>query len=252
MWTAQLKWQAIRLALMQNLVFPSGLSVQRAKKRAKELVKNKQANNQTDALDAISLKETNKPWALAMAQLQQNSSPSNYLITLADIERILEKEPLLTAYGFGHADTYHESFYKRRTFYDSKKEYILHFQESREVLRNSIDECQRCCMYLQYLEKLKTVRYNLGSYGLKHSVERYHRKLNQFDDAYVSNGAFICAAIHMGFSIMRKDHLNPNAWIFASLQSDIIVWERLLEEQNSIRSFTKQRLFEKVSHNIGL
>ncbi|ABS90244.1 hypothetical protein AbD4_03951 [Acinetobacter baumannii] len=27
---------------MQNLVFPSGLSVQRAKKRAKELVKSKQ------------------------------------------------------------------------------------------------------------------------------------------------------------------------------------------------------------------
>ena len=62
---------------MQNLVFPSGLSVQRAKKRAKELVKSKQAKNQTDALDAISLKEVNKPWALAMAQLQQNLDSSN-------------------------------------------------------------------------------------------------------------------------------------------------------------------------------
>ena len=107
-------------------------------------------------------------------------------------------------------------------------------------------------MYLQHLKKLKSVRYNFGSYGLKHSVERYHRKLNQFNDAYVSNGALICAAIHMGFSIMRKDHLSPNAWIFASVQSDIIIWERLLEEQKSFRNFTQQRLFEKVKKNIGL
>ncbi|MBU3167814.1 hypothetical protein [Acinetobacter baumannii] len=234
---------------MQNLVFPSGLSVQRAKKRAKELVKTKQAKNQSDALDAISLKEVNKPWALAMAQLQQNS---NYLITLADIEKILEREPLLIADGFGHADNYHESFYKRRTFHDSKTEYIEYFHKSRELLRNSIDQCQRCCMYLQHLKKLKSTRYHLGSYGLKHSVEKYHRQLNQFNDAYVSNGAFICAAIHMGFSIMRKDHLDPNAWIFASLQSDIIVWERLLEQQNSYRHFTEQNLFKKVSKSIGL
>ncbi|EMI5620036.1 Uncharacterised protein [Acinetobacter baumannii] len=236
---------------MQNLVFPSGLSVQRAKKRAKELVKSEQAKTQTDALDVISFKEVNKPWALAMAQLQQNSDSSNYLITLVDIAKVLDQEPLLTANGFGHADNYHESFYKRRTFHDSKTEYIKHFHESREILRNSLDECQRCCMYLQHLKKLKTVRYSLGSYGLKHSVERYHRKLNLFDNAYVSNGAFICSAIHMGFSVMRKDDLDPNAWIFASLQSDIIVWERLLEEQKSFRAFTKQRLFEKVSKNIG-
>lgn len=135
----------------------------------------------------------------------------------------MEQEPLLIANGFGHADTYHESFYKRRTFHNSKAAYIEHFQESREILRNSIEECQRCCMYLQHLKKLKSVRYRLGSYGLKHSVERYHRQLNQFNDSYVSNGAFICAAIHMGFSIMRKDHLDPNTWIFASLQSGIIV-----------------------------
>lgn len=90
MWTAQLKWRDVRLALMQNLVSPSGLSVQRAKKCAKALVKSKHAKNQTDALDTISLKEVNKPWALAIAQFQQNS---NYLITLADIEKILKQEP---------------------------------------------------------------------------------------------------------------------------------------------------------------
>ncbi|WP_406627458.1 hypothetical protein PSR25_17855 [Acinetobacter pittii] len=84
---------------MQNLVFPSGLSVQRAKKRAKELVKSEQAKTQTDALDVISFKEVNKPWALAMAQLQQNSDSSNYLITLVDIAKVC-KRPLNTPYEF--------------------------------------------------------------------------------------------------------------------------------------------------------
>ncbi|HFF4817184.1 TPA: hypothetical protein ACGC51_003649, partial [Acinetobacter baumannii] len=86
---------------MQNLVFPSGLSVQRAKKRAKELVRTEQAKNQTEALNSISIKEVNKPWALAISQLHQNS---NYLITLADIKRVMEQEPLLDYSGFGHAD----------------------------------------------------------------------------------------------------------------------------------------------------
>ncbi len=42
---------------MQSLVFPSGLSVQRAKKRAKELVRTEQAKNQTEALNSISIKD---------------------------------------------------------------------------------------------------------------------------------------------------------------------------------------------------
>ena len=145
---------------MQNLVFPSGLSVQRAKKRAKELVKSEQAKTQTDALDVISFKEVNKPWALAMAQLQQNSDSSNYLITFSDIERIVEQEPLLDYNGFGHSDSYHESFYKRYTFQDSKAEYLQNFKKNRESLKKALDECQRCCMYLQHLKKIKATRYN--------------------------------------------------------------------------------------------
>ena len=120
---------------MQWLVDPHE-NYRRAKKRAKELVKSEQAKTQTDALDVISFKEVNKPWALAMAQLQQNSDSSNYLITFSDIERIVEQEPLLDYNGFGHSDSYHESFYKRYTFQDSKAEYLQNFKKNRESLKN--------------------------------------------------------------------------------------------------------------------
>lgn len=56
----------------------------------------------------------------------------------------------------------------------------------------------------------------------------------------------------MGFKVIRKDDFSPNAWICASVRSDIIIWERLLEQQNSYHHFTEQNLFKKVSKNIGL
>lgn len=233
---------------MQNLVFPSGLSVQRAKKRAKELVRTEQANNQTDALDLISFEEINKPWALAMPYLRQNN---DYLITLVDIARIMEEEPLLNYNGFGHLDIYSEYFYKKYTFQKTKAEYIKRFKEQRDSLSKALDECQRCCIYLQHLKKIQVNRYRIGSYGTKHSVEKYHRALNKFEDAYVSNGAFICAAIHMGFKVIRKSEHSPNAWILASVQSDIVVWENLKEKGNWMTSLELKKL-KNVSKNIGL
>ncbi|NNP73083.1 hypothetical protein A7P53_10940 [Acinetobacter defluvii] len=233
---------------MQNLVFPSGLSVQRAKKRAKELVKTKQACNQIDALDSISLKEINKPWALAIPYLQQNI---DYLITLEDIERVMLQEPLLNYNGFGHLDSYSEHFYKKFTFKNTKDEYIQSFIKDRESLKNALDECQRCCLYLQHLKKINVNRYRIGSYGTKHSVEKYQRALNRFDDTYVSNGAFICAAIHMGFKVIRKSDHSPNAWILASVQSDIVIWERLTEKGNWMTSLELKKL-QRVTRAIGL
>mgnify|MGYP003587786776 CR=1 FL=1 len=233
---------------MQNLVFPSGLSVQRAKKRAKELVRTEQAKNQTHALDLISLNEINKPWALAMPYLRQNI---DYLITLADIERVMQQEPLLNYDGFGHLDSYSEYFYNRYAFQKTKEEYIKSFKDYRESLRNALEECQRCCMYLQHLKKINVNRYSVSSYGKKHSVEKYHRALNKFENTYVSNGAFICAAIHMGFKVIRKPNHSPNAWIIASVQSDIIVWENLIEKGNWISALEILKL-KKVTKNIGL
>ena len=137
------------------------------------------------------------------------------------------------------------------TFQDSKAEYLQNFKKNRESLKKALDECQRCCMYLQHLKKIKATRYNLGSYTFKHSVEYYHRQLNHFDNAYVSNGAFICAALHMGFKVIRKNDTSPNAWICASIQSDIVMWGRLLDQQNSLEP-KELKLLAKLEKKIGL
>lgn len=242
--------------ITSNLVFPSGLSVSRARQRAKASVKSEQFANLAAALDHIAIQEMNLPWALAMPRLEQFGRANSTLITLADIAQVMQDYPLLEYGGFGHDDCYYEAFYQRHTR-QSKAEYLNRFRIGRQRLGQALDECQRCCLYLEHMRKIKARRYNLSSYGLKHSVERYHRALHEagqqsVEHGYVSNGAMICAAIHMGFEVIRYDDHSPNAAICASMQSDIVIWEKLLNRQGSLRPLAEQRLFAQVTKNIGL
>ena len=238
---------------MLNIIFPSGLSIQRAKKRAKELVKSGQFKNLSKALDFISSKEMGMPWALATYQLKSNYTTPitpNYLITTSDIERILEQEPFLTSSGF-ESFAYDDTFYQNHGNYSNGDE-PQRYKKDREYLKNSIEECQKCCVYLQHLNKLKTARHKLNSYTLKHSVEKYHFHQGlSYSDAYVSNGAFICAAIHMGFTIIRNTPFSTNASVCASVNSDIILWEKLTQDWYTL-SPKEEILLEKIKQKIGL
>lgn len=49
-----------------------------------------------------------------------------------------------------------------------------------------------------------------GSYGLKHTAEYWVRDECGLDHAYISNGAFIVAAIIAGYSVRRFGADNPN------------------------------------------
>jgi len=53
-----------------------------------------------------------------------------------------------------------------------------------------------------------------SSYGFKHKVERYYRKEKGFEfDNYVSNGAFIQAAINLQYEVKRTDLNSPNVYL---------------------------------------
>jgi hypothetical protein len=56
-----------------------------------------------------------------------------------------------------------------------------------------------------------TAKAILGSYGLKHSAERWGRRNGL--SPYVSNGSLICAAIFLGFPISEQIKGNPNVSI---------------------------------------
>jgi len=55
------------------------------------------------------------------------------------------------------------------------------------------------------LDRRKTINTCTSSYGWKHVAEREL-------DTYISNGAFICAALYLNYKMRRQDRSSPNAY----------------------------------------
>ncbi len=62
------------------------------------------------------------------------------------------------------------------------------------------EQIERAHKWLILVDKIKSPNRRIGtSYGLKHRVERWHRRGN-WNDCYVSNGCFLMAATRLGFT----------------------------------------------------
>jgi len=126
--------------------------------------------------------------SMVMARVQY---PLQYGVR--ELRQVLKDNPTLTADGFATYWTWDCLAERRRaTFTDPR--FVLEFDD--------------CCRALATAKRIKTP--TVGSYGLKHAVERLM-------GTYISHGALICAAIAMGFTTKRYA---PNALIGLSLRTD--------------------------------
>jgi len=73
-------------------------------------------------------------------------------------------------------------------------------------------EINICFAWLNKVVRKKSFNTNISSYGLKHLVEEDR-------NTYVSNGAFIIAAIRSGFKIKQTWIRSPNIYINISNKS---------------------------------
>ena len=121
-----------------------------------------------------------------------------------ELKAAMEKEPLLTNWGIG---PYALNLPKEK----DKRGQIL--KNDRALLADNVYEFRLACLWLKAQKKNKLINKRMTSYGLKEYVEKWARN-NGFERHYVSNGAFIAAAIHLGFKYeifhMSK---NPNVCI---------------------------------------
>lgn len=122
----------------------------------------------------------------------------------SDIDRILLEYPDLTAFGFGLYGN-HEA----RTDKESRDEFDAEQQE----LYDNRHEIVLALEWLNKAKKTMTINRDNSSYGLKHMAESYHRNIGVVDDCYISNGAFIAAAVLAGFTIERCRVDSPNAYM---------------------------------------
>lgn len=204
-------------------VFPSGRSLTNCRNDAKRLSRSKNIPLH-QALDEIAkINGMDVPWAKAMSMLDRSQedftsvSAIERLMTKRDIEVVMDMHPRLTHFGIGVS--YRPSM--------TAAERADSFNKNRAALLEAIDECNKACMFLRHVNKRKTLNDSYGSYGLKHRVEHYMKRIEGVDNYYVANGSFICAAIHLGFEYDQIRPLSPNALFNVSSRSPIFEWRRL-------------------------
>lgn len=102
---------------------------------------------------------------------------------MADFKKVIENEPSLTSDGVN--SLYFIKTSKKIPLEEAKEQ----LSQQRETFLSQFDEFELCCAWLAKFKKVKTPQYS--SYYLKHVVEKLGGK-------YVSNGALIAAALHLG------------------------------------------------------
>ncbi len=124
-------------------------------------------------------------------------------MTRQDIAAVLEQIPQLHNWGVGLMDNW------QRLPQDERRATI---KQAQEELLGSAEDCTRICQWLGSLSKIESINERHSSYGLKHMVEQDR------DIDYVTNGAFIAAAIHAGFKYKLAPH-SPNVMFNISEKS---------------------------------
>ncbi|VVO32102.1 hypothetical protein [Pseudomonas fluorescens] len=114
--------------------------------------------------------------------------------TALTLRQVLEQDIFITPSGYMGTSRPHYADHRREAF---RQDFVLEFDDA--------------CRVLATAKKVKVP--TLGSYGLKHVAERLVGN-------YVSNGALICAAIALGFTVDDRGSKEwPNALIGVSRMS---------------------------------
>ena len=74
-----------------------------------------------------------------------------------------------------------------------------------EIDPNQVQTCVEWLLAHDAFSRRKTINTKYTSYSWKHKVERAKNQ-------YVSNGAFICAALYLGYKMKRARLTSPNVY----------------------------------------
>lgn len=113
----------------------------------------------------------------------------------SDLVKILERESTLNTVGFGLGNC--------RSL--AREEYRTILADNRESLLADLETCSLVAKWLrENAQERKSINKDCFSYRWKHIVEAEI-------GCYVSNGAFIAAAIYCGFNYRPESPESPNA-----------------------------------------
>lgn len=113
------------------------------------------------------------------------------------IAQVMAQHPELCTNGLGFS-------YQHFTKVENKAEFLKHREEM--LSERSCREFAAAVAWLKQATRRKNLNWRCSSYGLKAVVERW---AGDHVGKYVSNGAFIAAAFHLGYKTGRAED-SPN------------------------------------------
>ncbi len=164
-------------------------------------------------------------------------------MTAADVRAVLSTHWELTHFGMGP---------NSQNLKDSAN-YMQAVERGQEQLLAALDECNRACTFLRHVDRRKSINRKMSSYGLKHEAEAFLRSLtDRPSNAYVANGAFICAALHLGFEMQRAHLSSPNVYFNISSKSPVFEWRRLVSDRaGQLYYQTKRDRLAQLASRLG-
>lgn len=234
-----------------RLRFPSGRTVGNCRKDAKKLAHSRGVALSTAQDEVARTNGATKPWHHAIAALRSAATiivPGGLGVarpmTADDVRAVLEKHWELTHFGMGP---------NSQNLKEAAGHYGRAIELGHQQLFNALDECNKACRFLRHVEKRKTINRKWTSYGLKHEAEGFVRSLKDRPvNAYVANGAFICAALHLGFEIQGAGLTSPNVYFNMSSRSPVFQWRRLVSDRSSQLYYqTKRDRLAALSAQLG-
>ena len=157
-------------------------------------------------------------------------------MTHNDVRAVLSKHPELSLTHFGLGPN-------AQNLKAVAGQYGRAVELGQAELLDALDECNKACLFLSHVEKRKTINRKWSSYGLKHQAEGFVRsRTDRPENAYVANGALICAALHLGFDVQRAEKSSPNAYFNMSSRSPVFEWRRLVAARSMTHYDPAKRL----------
>jgi hypothetical protein len=130
------------------------------------------------------------------------------IVTNADFLKVIKSQPQLCAEGLSTPE-YWASPSRRLNFPENRQQFV----------ETGFAEFKNACDFLSGCLLRKTVNRKMGgSYGLKHKAERWAGD-------YISNGALIAAAIHLGIRF-EQDNDSPNVHLAVSSKCPLVLGKK--------------------------
>jgi hypothetical protein len=153
-------------------------------------------------------------------------TPAELAAAAIDMERVLEREPLLSDNGF-------KQLRGRRSQAEHEAQFIRWGEDMREP--RSLAQFTAARGWLGQFSKTKALNRRGTSYGLKHCAAD--------DIGYTTNGTFIGAAIAEGFTVRCVEFGSPNAWFNISTGA----WRHTERGREERRRLARMELRERQS-----